>query len=126
MNAISQRKRGLGLSIMLVFNAIVYVIVAIYLILSWVGILRYDPGFWKHESLPYYILVFLIAAIGTFGIWRWKKWGAYYVIGAWGLTGILNSFFLIPTQLSFRYSGLGILLGLALFRFLLPAWQGME
>lgn len=121
MNAASQRKHSFGLSILLVFFALVYVPGAIYLFLSWIGVQSHNPESWQHQTLPLYALVFVIAAIGVSGIWRWKKWGTYWLIGAWGLTQILNSLYVSSARWPSQYSFLPILFVIAFFLFLLPA-----
>ena len=126
MNTINQRKRNPGLSIILTIFAVTYVIGAIYLLLSWVGLQSYDLGFWRRESFAFYTLVFVLAETGVYGVWRWKKWGAYCLVGAWGLNEILNFLFIPPTPAPYQYSLLGILVVAIFFLFLSQSWQEME
>lgn len=126
MSVDSQGKRSRGLTIMLVFFGLVYGIGTIYLFLSWIGVQSYDPGYWQHDAMPFYALVFALAATGAYGILAWKKWGTYCLTGAWILTGILNSIFVPPTPIPYRYSFLAFLMVLVFFLFMLPAWQDME
>lgn len=126
MNTLSQRKFSSSLSIILGLFTFIYGIGVFYLFLSWIGVQSYDPGIWQHDSLPFYVLVFLIALIGLFGIWRGKKWGVYCLAGSWALIGVLNSVFIAPTPFPYRVSFLANLLVVTFFLLLLPAWKDMD
>jgi hypothetical protein len=121
-----QKKRSRGLTIILVVFTSIYILGVFYSLLSFLNVQSYDSDIWQRNSLPFYFLVFLMAAIGIFGIWEWKKWGVYCLAGAWVLTGVLDLVFVPPTPIPYIYSFLAILLVIAFFLLLLPAWQNME
>jgi hypothetical protein len=121
-----QKKRSLGLTIILVVLTAIYILGVFYSLLSFLTVQSYDSDIWQRSSLPFYAFVFLMAAIGIFGIWEWKKWGVYSLAGAWILTGVLDLVFVPPTPIPYIYSFLAVLLVIAFFLLLLPAWQNME
>jgi hypothetical protein len=126
MNANVQKKHTRGLSTILALFAFVYVPGFFYLLLSWFGIQSYDPLRWQYNSLPLYALVFLTGTVSLYGIWKWKKWGVYGLAGTWILTGVVNLVFVPPTPMPYRNTFLAVLLVIAFFLLLLPAWQNME
>ncbi len=126
MNMPEQRKRSRGLSILLTVFALIYGVGAIYLFLSWTGVQSYDSGFWLHASLPFYVLVFLIALIGLYGIWRGRKWGVYCLAASWVLTGVLNSIFVAPRPIPYRASFLSTVMVVTFFLVLMPKWKDLE
>jgi hypothetical protein len=121
-----QKKRSRGLTIILVVLTSIYILGVLYSLLSFLTLQGYDSDIWQRNSLPFYTIVFLMAAVGIFGIWEWKKWGVYGLAGAWVLTGVLDLVFVPPTPVPYIYSFLAMLLVIAFFLLLLPAWQNME
>ncbi len=121
-----QKKRSRGLTIILVVLTSIYILGVLYSLLSFLTLQGYDSDIWQRNSLPFYTIVFLTAAVGIFGIWEWKKWGVYGLAGAWVLTGVLDLVFVPPTPIPYIYSFLAVLLVIAFFLLLLPAWQNME
>ena len=121
-----QKKRSRGLTIILVVLTSIYILGVFYSLLSFFTVQSHDSEIWQRSSLPFYAFVFLMAAIGIFSIWEWKKWGVYCLAGAWVLTGVLDLVFVPPTPIPYIYSFLAVLLVIAFFLLLLPAWQNME
>ena len=126
MNNIIPRRYGRGFTSILALFTFIYVAGAILLILSWFGIQSFDPLTWQHNTLPFYALVYLIGAVCLGAIWKWRKWGVYGLAGTWILTGILNLVFVPPAPMPYKYTFLAVLLVIAFFLLLLPAWQNLE
>lgn len=123
MSEPAQSRYSRGLSIILVLFTLVYALGLVYLLLSWLGIQSFDPAIWQPDSLPIYMLVFLIGTVSLYGIWKGKKWGVYGLASTWVLTGLLNLVFALPTPN--RYTFLAFLLVIILFLLLRPAWRKM-
>jgi hypothetical protein len=126
MSELAQRKHDRGLSIILAIFTLVYPLGAVYLLLSWFGAQSFNPMLWQRNSLLIYALIFLIGTVSLYGIWKWKKWGVYSLAGTWVFTGAMNFVFAPTTLISVRHTFLAVLLVIAFFLFLRPAWRNME
>jgi len=126
MNNTVQKKYNRGFSIILAVFTFIYPMGTIFLFLTWLGVQSFDPLIWQPESLPFYVLVFLLGSISIYGLWKRKKWGVYGLAGTWMLTGIINLGFVPPTPMPYRNTFLALLLVIAFFLLLLPEWQRMD
>jgi len=126
MNNSVQKKHSRGFASILALFTGIYILGAAFMLLAWSGLQGYNPYTWRRDSLPLYALVFLIGALSSLGIWKWKKWGVYGLAGTWILTGIINLVFVPPTPVPYKQIFLAILLVIAFFLLLLPSWQRLE
>ncbi len=71
---ILERKRSLGLSIMLGLLAVLSLAGVTYVVLALLG---WEGCTWQDCTLVFYGTYFITSAICTVALLRWKRWGAY-------------------------------------------------
>ena len=126
MNSSMHKKYSRGLSIVLALFTLSYVLGLAFVLLAWLGVQSFDPLSWPRAALPGYAFVSLLGAAGTYGVWRRKKWGVYCLAATWALTGFVNLVFAPDRPNASIATFAAVLLVIAFFLLLLPAWPTME
>ncbi len=122
----SMFQRAKGLAFITSAFILVYVMGAIFLVASLLGVQSLAPSVWQRGSMPLYIPVFLLGAAGGLGLLRGKRWGVYGLVGSWVLTGLLNLLFPVETTASYRGLNVGLWLVVGFFLALQPVWRELE
>lgn len=115
-----------GLKLFLVFFAVVYLLGAVYALLTFNGLQSYDPAVWQPQSAPLFTLIFVAAAGGAMAALRQKKSGIYLLMAAWALTVITNLAFQFYESSTGSLTAISVLLILLFFMLLLQEWHHFE
>lgn len=118
------RKRSQALTILLSSLIIIYVLVALFLFVSWYGLQTIDTQAWRRDTLPVYIGLALLGALSAFGVMKWKRLGVYGLCATWLATGAMNLIFVRPIPYSSILVGVGLII--VFFLLVMPIWPKLE
>ena len=101
------QERPLDWTLFLIFFGMVYYLGAPMALLNWVG---FQMGGWPPEQVPFYAVIFVVGAAAVAGLWYWKRWGIYGLVGVWGGTVLVNRYFNVPVNWPYLLFGVFLIL----------------